>query len=869
MLNRYQSPPDCIGRVGLELRMALRDFLTPQARQMTLAALAILSMGMAATLAIRELAERMITADVQRRFAADAIEVTNAISERLRIHADVLVSMQGLYASLGHVDRAQFRRYIDVLDLGRRYPGFQALQSLRHVTPDQLDAFVAEVRADKSIAHIGLPDFAVRPAGPRSVYNIVEFVEPLRGNENALGFDSGANSAQLDSLRRAAEMGRIVATPPVNLVQDTSGGLGFIMRAPIYRTGEPAQTVSQRNAALYGFVASVYRTNDLMRGILDQRTLQQMHIQVVDRGYAKPTLDGIITGEPEDPAGIATLMYDSLEANLGLVSQMTTSSGISADRALVVGERVWRVLFNAKAGSIYQISNTIPSIVLTSGTAISILITLVSVVTMRSRQLSGDLSVVNAEQQALVDNPLAGILFTSGKRVLRGNRRIAELCGRNIDTLPGSTINDLLATEDDNEAFTAALSRINDSAMATEVELHLRCHDDEILLIDAYGKPLASGNILWVIQDKTDALAVEVERRAHAVAMEEANRRLTISLRSAEIRAKEIVLLTELSGVLQSCQSRDEIFVAVETYAGYLFTEEAGALYFLNDIRNEVQRGAAWGALQSNAVSFPIDDCWALRRGTAFPTSDASRGLVCNHAVSRSSTGTKFVCQPLTAQNNLLGLLYREHKAVPVEGADQLATMLAEQVSLAMANLELRELLRQQAVRDPLTDLYNRRYLEEALAQEIARGCCDGKPLALAMLDVDHFKSINDKHGHEAGDAVLRGLGRILRETTGAPDIIGRFGGEEFLMLMPGVTVEVATERAQQVQDAVRRIRVELPSGVLDGITLSIGVAVMPDHDANGDGLLAAADAALYDAKRGGRNRVVVSRRRNQAHTAA
>ncbi|MGM4988867.1 diguanylate cyclase [Tardiphaga sp. 841_E9_N1_2] len=849
--------------------MALRDLLAPQARRTTFVAAAILGAGLAATFAIREFSERLIAADMQRRFAVDAVDISNAISERLRTHAEVLVSMQGLYASIGRVDRAQFRRYIDVLDLGRRYPGFQALQSLRHVTPDHLDAFVAEVRADKSIEHSGQPDFAVRPPGPRSIYNVVEFVEPMRGNENALGFDAGANPAQLDSLRRSAETGRIVATPPVKLVQDTSGGLGFIIRAPIYRAGEPTQTVSQRNAALHGFVASVYRTNDLMRGILDPRTLQQMHIQVVDRGYAKPTQEGVMIGEPEDTTVTPTLMYDSLEPNLGLVTQMVMSAGISADRSLVVGERVWRVLFTANPGSIYEVSHTVPNVVLASGSAISLLMMLLAVITMRSRRLSGNLSTLDAEQRALVDNPLAGILFTAGHRILRGNRRIAELCGRSSATLPGNTIDELVATKADGEAFDAALNRIRDSAMATEVELHLRRSDGSTLLVDAYGKPLAAGDILWVIQDKTDALAVEAERRAHAQAMEEANERLTTSLQLSEIRAKEIVLLTELSGVLQSCQSREEIFAAVQTYAGYLFTEEAGALYYLNNARNAVQRGAHWGALQADAVSFPVDDCWALRRGTTFPISEASQGLVCNHAGPCGATGTGFICQPLIAQNNLLGLLYREHTSVFGEGADQLATMLAEQVSLAMANLELRELLRQQAVRDPLTDLHNRRYLEDALVRETTRSQQDGKPLALAMLDIDHFKGINDSHGHEAGDAVLRGLGRILRETTRASDIIGRFGGEEFLMLMPGVTVEVAAQRAQQVLDAVHRMQVTLPSAMRDGVTLSIGLAVVPVHVAKGDDLLAAADAALYEAKREGRNRVVISHRRAKADTAA
>jgi CHASE1-domain containing sensor protein len=385
--------------------MALRVLAPSQKGRTILVAAAILITGLGVTLAARTLSERMIAADMQRRFGADAADITTAVGERLRTHAEVLVSMQGLYASIGRVDRAQFRRYIDVLDLARRYPGFQALQALRHVAPEKLDNFVAEVRGDTSVDAGGQPEFTVRPPGRRGAYNVVEFVEPMRGNDEALGFDAGANPVQLDSLRRAAETGRIVATPPVKLVQDTSGGLGFILRAPIYRAGEPAQTTSQRVAALRGFVASVYRMNDLMRGVLDPRTLQQMQVQIIDRGYAKPTSDGVMSGEPEDPSDAGTLMYNSLEPNLGMVSQIAEPVGISADRSLVVGERVWRVVFNARPGSVYEVDRVLPNLVLTSGTVISLLMTLLAVMTMRSRRLSGNLSALDAEQRALVDNP--------------------------------------------------------------------------------------------------------------------------------------------------------------------------------------------------------------------------------------------------------------------------------------------------------------------------------------------------------------------------------------------------------------------------------------------------------------------------------
>jgi diguanylate cyclase (GGDEF)-like protein len=846
----------------------LRGGLASAKGRTIVAASVILVSGLAATFALRMLSERMIAADMQRRFSADAADISTAIGERLRTHAEVLVSMQGLYASIGRVDRAQFRRYIDVLDLSRRYPGFQALQSLRRVGPEGLDGFVAEVRGDTSVDAGGQPEFTVRPPGKRASHNIVEFVEPMRGKEDALGFDAGANPVQLDSLRRAAETGRIVATPPVKLVQDTSGGLGFVLRAPIYRTGEPAQTTSQRIAASRGFVASVYRMNDLMRGVLDPRTLQQMQVQIVDRGYAKQTSEGTVSGEPEDPSNAATLMYNSLEPNLNLVSQVAESAGIAADRSLVVGERVWRVVFSARPGSIYEVDRLVPNLVLASGIVISLLMGLLAVIGLRSRQLSGNLNALDAEQRALVDNPLAGILFTEGRRILRGNRRMAELCDASPDELPGSTVDSLLATEADSAVFGAALTTIRDSAMATEVELHLRRKDGSALLIDAYGKPLAAGDILWVVRDKTDAMLMDAERREHARELQESNARLTSSLQAAEIRGKEIVLLTELSGVLQSCQAPNEIFAAVQNYAGFLFPEEAGALYLMNETRNAVTRGPHWGELTSAATSFPLEDCWALRRGTTFPISPASQGLVCGHAACRETQGNGFgggyVCQPLVAQNHLMGLLYREaYGPAFAEGADQLATMLAEQVSLALANLDLREQLRSQAIRDQLTGLYNRRFLEDALTRETGRAARSGEPVAVAILDVDHFKRVNDTYGHEAGDAVLRELGQALLKTIRKTDIVGRFGGEEFLMLLPGATVEVAQARALAVLEAVRAMEVVIPNGApLNHITASIGVAAMPLHVARGDALVAAADAALYQAKGQGRNRVVLSDRR-------
>lgn len=186
----------------------------------------------------------------------------------------------------------------------------------------------------------------------------------------------------------------------------------------------------------------------------------------------------------------------------------------------------------------------------------------------------------------------------------------------------------------------------------------------------------------------------------------------------------------------------------------------------------------------------------------------------------------------------------------------------AAQIGMALANLRLRDSLREQSIRDVLTGLFNRRYLEESLGRELARAARDGRDgrgLAVFMLDVDHFKKFNDSYGHEAGDAVLRALGQNLRDNGRAGDLPCRFGGEEFTVVLPGATLEAAREWGERLMQRVRRMEVRVGGQVLPGITVSLGLAMFPEHGNDRETLLQAADLALYDAKHSGRDRMAVS----------
>jgi diguanylate cyclase (GGDEF)-like protein len=201
-----------------------------------------------------------------------------------------------------------------------------------------------------------------------------------------------------------------------------------------------------------------------------------------------------------------------------------------------------------------------------------------------------------------------------------------------------------------------------------------------------------------------------------------------------------------------------------------------------------------------------------------------------------------------------------DHPAAALsEAKRQLAEAVAAQLGLGLANVQLREVLRIQSIHDPLTGLFNRRYMEETLEREVHRARRGGKPMSVLILDIDSFKQQNDVFGHEGGDAVLRELGRLLRESLRKEDIPCRYGGEEFVLVLPDAVLQGAVRRAEQLREAVKHLSIPYQGRKIGSITVSIGVAAFPEHGQDGRALLQAADVALYQAKHEGRDRVSVA----------
>jgi diguanylate cyclase (GGDEF)-like protein len=222
------------------------------------------------------------------------------------------------------------------------------------------------------------------------------------------------------------------------------------------------------------------------------------------------------------------------------------------------------------------------------------------------------------------------------------------------------------------------------------------------------------------------------------------------------------------------------------------------------------------------------------------------------------------LCMPLMARGQALGLLHLrapdENRARVLDvSTEQLAQVVADSVALTWANLTLRETLRQQAIRDPLTNLYNRRFMEESLVRELHRAARSHQSVSLIMMDIDHFKQVNDRFGHAIGDEVLRQLGRHVQDSSRGSDIPCRYGGEEFLLIMPEATLEIAGRRAEQIRERFRQMKFGLESGALGQVTMSLGVAAFPQHGEVMEAVLRAVDAALYRAKTEGRDRTSVA----------
>jgi diguanylate cyclase (GGDEF)-like protein len=316
---------------------------------------------------------------------------------------------------------------------------------------------------------------------------------------------------------------------------------------------------------------------------------------------------------------------------------------------------------------------------------------------------------------------------------------------------------------------------------------------------------------------------------------------------------EQVESLFQMADLLQSASGYDDANAVLSTTASRLLPGFGGTLYVFNNSRDRLDKAAVWNHAEPDALPefLAPTSCWAVKRGKWHLNCSETASLHCDHY-----SGTRAVLEmPMMARGELYGLL--SFSAVGGEAKQHLlearsvATALADAMSLALANIGLRERLRNQAIKDQLTGLYNRRYMEDMLERLTGLAERSGRPFSLIMIDLDHFKNLNDEHGHAAGDAALKRAAEALLGSLRDTDVGCRYGGEELVVLLPDCSLDDALLKAESL-----RARIESSGDGSLRITASLGVATIPETSTTPVSLVAMADAALYRAKKAGRNRV-------------
>jgi diguanylate cyclase (GGDEF)-like protein/PAS domain S-box-containing protein len=349
------------------------------------------------------------------------------------------------------------------------------------------------------------------------------------------------------------------------------------------------------------------------------------------------------------------------------------------------------------------------------------------------------------------------------------------------------------------------------------------------------------------------------ERKQTKDRLRKANEDLLVLVDELQKHDREMRLINRMNDLLQACKTQEEAYQVIALAAGEVFTDLSGGLAILHASGQYLETFARWGDEPLLEPVFSLEDCWAMRRGQQHEVADPQASVNCRHFVQPPKTG--YLCLPLVVQGETLGLLYLDTPAGMNHEHSirwkQMVVTVGEGIKLSLSNLKLREIMLEQATHDPLTGLFNRRYLDDTLLRELNHARRHNAQTSIAMLDIDHFKRFNDTFGHEAGDLILRELGHVLHENVRKSDIACRFGGEEFVLVLLDSPLEASRKHIERICTLVKELQIRYGVHLLNSITLSVGLVEATEEDMTADELLRAADEAMYAAKRAGRDQIV------------
>ncbi|MCW5314687.1 diguanylate cyclase [Nostoc sp. KVJ3] len=332
------------------------------------------------------------------------------------------------------------------------------------------------------------------------------------------------------------------------------------------------------------------------------------------------------------------------------------------------------------------------------------------------------------------------------------------------------------------------------------------------------------------------------------------NRQLEEKTLKLEAKKRELIHLSDMADMLYCCESEDEVYKVVALTCSKLFPCMSGCIYIIANSKNYVQMNSFWGDKRTSKEVFSLSECWALRRGKFNLLSSGNSGLICNHLIPPISG--IHLCVPLFGQSELVGILhiYALEEISPEE--QQITEIIARTLGFALNNLSIKKRLTHDNLRDGMTQLFNQSYTETIMEQRLAEAERSGEPLSVIFLDIDNFKSYNSRYGHVTANIVIQGLAKLLLKSIRSFDIPCRWGGEEFVIVMPNMSLETLRKRVEQLRLDVEQMQLRDGDQILQGITASFGIAVSEPGITVKD-FLNRANQAMLEAKRTGKNRVM------------
>jgi diguanylate cyclase (GGDEF)-like protein/PAS domain S-box-containing protein len=351
------------------------------------------------------------------------------------------------------------------------------------------------------------------------------------------------------------------------------------------------------------------------------------------------------------------------------------------------------------------------------------------------------------------------------------------------------------------------------------------------------------------------------ERKKSEAALQTANKKLEAWVQELEQRTRDMTLLNEMGDILRACLTHEEIYEVIMRISQEVFPIRGGALFVMGPQHSIVESVAEWGDVSEIKSTFTPDECWSLRRGRVHWVEDTQTGLLCKHLQSPAPKG--YICVPMMAQSEAVGILHLTYsdESQMSEAKQRLAIAMAERIAMALSNLRLHETLRNQSIRDPLTGLFNRSFLEESLELEMRRASRSHNSLSIIMLMLDDFQSINEDYGLDTGDFTLHRAGTLLQSNIRKGDIVCRFSGHTFVVVLPQCTQEVGRERAEILRKLLKTLEIKNSAGRTVQISASFGLSLYPNHGQTVEALLDAAEAAVSRARNNGGDCIVTTTR--------